>query len=112
MAPDGRSFLTACRWRMSPRDSRCIWRSADFAGGNTADPKFSRDGAILLTASSNALRMSADSWRRLGEIWTMDLRSGRTQRVVSGMQVIDYDISADGQQLVIETAAPGGKPQL
>ena len=47
-----------------------------------------------------------------GEIWTMDLQSGLAQRVVSGLQVRDYDISPDGRQLVIETTGADRKSQL
>ncbi|HEY8131110.1 MAG TPA: protein kinase [Thermoanaerobaculia bacterium] len=114
MAPDGRSLVTAVSlasvsaWIHDASGERPISLE-----GNTTDPKFSRDGGqvfyrIVKRTPNERRYMGAES----GEVWTMDLRSGRTQRVVSGMQVVDYDISADGRQLVIETAASGGKPQL
>ena len=114
MAPDGRSFVTAVSLA-----SVSVWIH-DASGerpisleGNTADPKFSNDGAQLcyrlVKRTPNERRYMGSE---PGEIWTMDLHSGLTRRILSGLQVSDYDISPDGRQLVIETTASGGKSRL
>ena len=114
MAPDGRSFVTAVSlasvstWFHDGSGDRPISLE-----GNTVDPKFSADGANVcyrvVTRTPDERRfMGAEP----GQIWAMDLHSGLTRPLVTGLPVIDYDISPDGRQLVIETAASGGKSRL
>jgi hypothetical protein len=51
-------------------------------------------------------------YRDLGEVLVADLQSGRSEPLVGGFQALDYDISADGRQVVMETADREGKPRL
>ncbi len=53
-----------------------------------------------------------DLYRDPGELWVADLESGRSEPLVRGLQALDYDISADGQQVVMETMDLEGKPRL
>jgi Tol biopolymer transport system component len=109
MAADGRSFVTAVSlasvsaWIHDASGDRPISLE-----GNTVDPKFSGDGARLyyrvVKRTPNDRRfMGAEP----GDIWAMDLHSKVTRPVVTGLPIIDYDVSPDGRQIVIETAASG-----
>jgi hypothetical protein len=51
-------------------------------------------------------------YRDAGEVRVADLASGRSEPLVPGLQALDYDISADGRQVVMETADSAGKPRL
>ena len=51
-------------------------------------------------------------YRNPGELRIADLESGRSEPLVRGFQVLDYDISADGQQVVMWTMDREGKPRL
>ena len=44
-----------------------------------------------------------------GELWASDLESGRAEPLVPGFQVLGYDLSADGQQVVMEATDREGK---
>lgn len=41
-----------------------------------------------------------------GELWAADLDSSHTERVLKGFSIGEYDISADGKQVVFSAAAP------
>ena len=51
-------------------------------------------------------------YRDPGEVRVANLESGRSEPLVRGFQALDYDISADGRQVVMETADREGKPRL
>ena len=56
---------------------------------------------------------TAFSWHRNpGELRIADLESGRSEPVVRGFAVIGYDISDDGQKVVLWTADREGKSRL
>jgi Tol biopolymer transport system component len=114
MAPDGRSFVTAVTlsnvsiWVHDASGDRPISLE-----GNSADPKFTPDGRNLyyriVKQTPNQLRFLGGE---PGEVWATDLKSGRSESLAPGFQALNYDISADGRQLVIEAADREGKPQL
>ncbi len=45
-------------------------------------------------------------------MWVMELKSERSEALVPGFQTLDYDISADGRQVVMEVADRDRRPQL
>jgi hypothetical protein len=105
MAPDGRSFVTAVALQ-----NTSLWVH-DASGerqisleGNAAHPKFTPDGKrlcyLIVREAPNAFAFYRDP----GELRVADMESGRSEPLVRGLQVLDYDISADGQQVVIWTA--------
>jgi serine/threonine protein kinase len=114
MAPDGRSFVTAVTlsnvsvWVHDASGDRPITPE-----GNSADPKFTADGAKLcyriVKQTPDPLRFMG---REPGEVWATDLKSGRSEPLAPGFRSLDYDISADGRQVVMEHADSEGKPQL
>jgi hypothetical protein len=80
--------------------------------GNGAQPRFTPDGRKVLY---RVVREPPDEfafYRDLGEVRVVDLDSGRSEPLVRGLQVLDYDISADGQEVVMQTADREGKPRL
>jgi hypothetical protein len=51
-------------------------------------------------------------YRDLGEVWIADVESGRSEPLVRGLRALDYDVSADGRQVVLATTDQEGKPRL
>ena len=80
--------------------------------GNGSNPKFTPDGKKLCYLIVKEAPNEFAWYRNPGELRIADLESGRSEPVVRGLQVLDYDISADGQKVVIWTADREGKPRL
>ena len=114
MAPDGRSFVTAVALRTFPYGFTMRGASGRFRSeGNAAYPKFTPDGKKLcyriVKAVPTDFRLTD---RDPGEVWVADLESGHSERLAPGFQPLDYDISADGRQVVMEALTSEGKPRL
>jgi serine/threonine protein kinase len=113
MAPDGRSFITAMAlantslWVHDASGERQISLE-----GNPAQPRYTPDGKKLLCRIVNEAPNELLYFRDLGEVRVVDLKSGRSEPLVRGFRALDYDISPDGREVVMETADQQGKPQL
>jgi eukaryotic-like serine/threonine-protein kinase len=113
MAPDGRSLVTAVAlqntslWLHDAKGERQISLE-----GNGTKPKFTPDGKKLCYLIVKEAPNEFAWYRNPGELRIAGLESGRSEPVVSGLPVLDYDISADGQQVVLWTTDPEGKPRL
>src|SRR3954466_582853 len=114
MAPDGRSFVTAVGLQ-----SASIWvhdgrgeRQISLLEGNAAYPKFTPDGKKLCYRMVKAVPRSAGTNRDPGEVWVADLDSGHSEPLAPGFPVLNYDISPDGRQVVLEAEDAGGKARL
>lgn len=113
MAPDGRSFVTAVAlqntslWAHDAKGERGI-----SVEGNAAQPRFTPDGKKLCYRIVKEAPNEWTYYRDPGEVRVADLESGRSQPIVPGFQALDYDISADGRRIVMETAGSDGKPRL
>jgi Tol biopolymer transport system component len=113
MAPDGHSLVTSVSLQSSS-----LWLH-NAAGereisleGNAAQPEFTPDGGKLLYRIVREPASEFSSYRDPGEVWVADLQSGRSELLVPGFQALDYDISPDGRQVVMETEDREGKPRL
>jgi hypothetical protein len=113
MAPDGRSFVTAVAL-----ESSSIWvhdargeRQISLLEGNAAYPQFTPDGKKLCYRIVKAVPRFGTT-RDPGEVWVADLDSGHSEPLAPGFPVLDYDISPDGRQVVLEAADAAGKPRL
>ncbi len=102
MAPDGRSFITAVAMQ-----ARSIWlhdargeRQISALEGVADNPKFTPDGKKLVYAIVKEAPTPFS--RRPGEIWVADLESGRSEPLFPGFQALEYDLSVDGQRVVME----------
>jgi len=104
MAADGRSFVTAVALR-----SRSLWfhNATDerqiSLEGSAVDAKFASDGKRLVFKVVSSL----GTYPLPGDLRVANLDTGRSERVTPGFQVIDYDLSADGQQVVMEAESNG-----
>jgi hypothetical protein len=113
MAADGRSFITAVAlqstslWIHDAKGERGISLE-----GNVADPKFTPDGRKLCYRIVREAPNESQYYRDVGEVRVADLESGRSEPLVRGFQALDYDISADGRQVVMESADGEGKPRI
>jgi len=113
MAPDGRSFITAVALQ-----NTSLWVH-DAKGehqisleGNGTNPKFTPDGRKLCYLIVKEAPNNFAWYRNPGELRIADLESGRSEPLVSGFPVLDYDISADGQRVVMWVMDLEEKPRL
>ena len=103
MAPDGRSFVTAVSlqgaslWIHDSSGDRQISLE-----GNAANPVFTPDGSKLLYRVVKEQPHEFAFYRDLGEVMVADLKSGRSEPLVRGFPVLNFDISRDGRQVVME----------
>jgi len=113
MAPDGRSFVTAVAlqstslWVHDAKGDRQISLE-----GNAAKPQFTPDGKKLCYLIVKEAPNEFAHYRDPGELRIADLESGRSAPVIRGLPVLDYDISADGQHVVMWTTDREGKQRL
>jgi Tol biopolymer transport system component len=109
MAADGRSFVTAVGLRNT---SLWISRSGEerqiSLEGNGVDATFTPDGKQLLYKVVSSL----GDYPLPGRLWATNLDAGRSDEVTPGIQIIDYDISVDGQQVVFEAADARGTSRI
>ncbi|MBV8904671.1 MAG: hypothetical protein JOZ22_13645, partial [Acidobacteriia bacterium] len=80
--------------------------------GNAAFPVFTPDGAKLLYRVVREQPNEFDYYRDLGEVMVADLRSGRSEPLVRNFQVLNFDISRDGRQVVMEAPDSAGRARL
>jgi Tol biopolymer transport system component len=108
IAPDGRSLITAVAlqntslWIHDAQGERQISLE-----GNAANPRFTPDGKELCYL---VVKEAPNAWvfyRDPGELRVADIESGYSEPLVSGLKVLDYDLSRDGRQLVLWTADRG-----
>ncbi|MBC7853330.1 MAG: protein kinase, partial [Pirellulaceae bacterium] len=114
MAPDGRSLVTAVALQ-----SASIWlhdangeRQISLLEGNAAYPRFTPDGQKLCYRIVKAVPRLVGTNRDPGEVWVADLDSGLSERLAPGFEPLDYAISKDGKQVVMEAPDGEGKPRL
>ena len=113
IAPDGRSLVTAMAlqnvslWVHDARGERQVSLE-----GNVAQPKFTPDGRKLLYRIVKAPPSEFAFYRDLGDVMVMDLESGRAEPLARGLLALDYDISFDGTQVVLQTEDREGKARL
>ncbi len=112
MAPDGRSFVTAMAlqnlsiWLHDARGERQI----SSLEGIAANPKFTADGKKLCYTLVKEAPTPYSP--QPGEVWVADVESGRSESLVPGFRALDYDVSPDGQQVVMEATDAERKHRL
>jgi Tol biopolymer transport system component len=113
MAPDGRSLVTAVSlqgaslWLHDANGDRQISLE-----GNAATPVFTPDGTRLLYRVVKEQPNEFAYYRDLGEVMVADLRSGRSEPLVRGFRVLNFDISRDGRQVAMEAPDSAGRARL
>jgi len=109
MAPDGRSIITSiglhesALWIHDKRGDRAL-SSEGYVSPSSA--RFSSDGKLLFYL------MRHDSSSSFSELWRRDLGSGKSQAVLPGISMVEYDISSDAKEVVYSTQPPGKASQL
>jgi eukaryotic-like serine/threonine-protein kinase len=114
MAPDGRSLDTAVGLQ-----SVSVWlhdssgeRQISPLEGNAAYPKFTPDGKRLCYLMVKAVPRLTGTNRDPGELWVADVASGHSEPLARGFTPLDYDISKDGKEVVLDAPDTPGKPRL
>ena len=115
LAPDGRSLVTSVGTRRS-----AIWIH-DAAGeraisseGYAVAPRFSPDGRRVFYLLARDLVLSAGTgWAALsGELRSVELGSEKTDSVLPGVSVTDYDISRDEKEVAFTTTESSGEKKI
>jgi Tol biopolymer transport system component len=109
MAPDGRSLITSIStqqnvvWIHDSRGDRALSTEgyADFT-----PPVFTADGKRLYYL------LRRDSPESPAELWRADPASGKSQVVMPGVSMHDYDISPDEKDVVYSKQPPGQPSQI
>jgi Tol biopolymer transport system component len=109
MAPDGRSLITSIFtqqnvvWIHDSRGDRALSTEgyADFT-----PPVFSSDGKRLYYL------LRPDSPESPAELWRADLASGKSEVVLPGISIHEYDISPNEKDVVYSTDPPGQPSQI
>lgn len=117
LAPDGRSLVTSLGTRRS-----AIWihdasgERAISSEGYAVAPHLSRDGTHVFYLLARDLELSAEAafgWAASsGELHSVDLGSGKTDSVLPGTLVRDYDISRDEKEVAYTTRESGGESRI
>ena len=113
VAPNGRSFITAVAmqntslWVHDAKGERGI-----SVEGNASEPRFTPDGKKLLYRVVSEAPNEFAWHRDPGAIRVADLASGRSEPLAPGLDALEYDISPDGRQVVMQVADKQGKPRL
>jgi Tol biopolymer transport system component len=109
MEPDGRSIITSiglhesALWIHDNRGDRAL-SSEGYVNPESA--KFSSDGKLLY------FLMRHDSSSSSSELWRKDLESGKSEAILPGMSIAEYDISNDGTEVVFSTQPAAKASQL
>jgi len=113
MAADGRSFVTAVSlqgaslWLHDAGGDRQI-----SVEGNAGTPAFTRDGRKLLYRVVREQPNEFANYRDLGEVMVADLKSGRSEPLVRGFPVLNFDTSPDGREVVMGAPDKAGRARL
>ncbi len=113
VAPDGRSLITSIGQRLSaiwihdPHGERAITSE-----GYASAPRLSRDGSRAFYLDSTSPAFSVAGPAPPGELRVVDIASGRTESVLPGVPVADYDMSPDGSTVAFTTLHPDGQSDV
>lgn len=113
MAPDGHSFVTSVAlqstslWLHDSKGERQVSLE-----GNGTNPKFTPDGRKLFYLVAKEATNDFAWYRNPGELHFVDLQSGQSELFQRGFPIQDYDISSDGQWVVMWTTGRDGKSQF
>jgi Tol biopolymer transport system component len=109
MASDGRSIVTSiglhesALWMHDKHGDRAL-SSEGYV--NPSSARFSSDGKFLFYL------MRRDSSSSSSELWRRDFASGKSQAILAGISMVEYDISTDAKEVVYSTQPPGKASQL
>jgi DNA-binding winged helix-turn-helix (wHTH) protein/Tol biopolymer transport system component len=114
VAPDGRSLITSIFMQQGS-----VWMH-----DSTGDRAVSSEGYAVSTDESSTPFSSSADGRRLyyllrrdspaspAELWRFDRDAGRSEAVVSGFSIREYDISSDEKEVLFSTRPAGQASQI
>ncbi|HSD72976.1 MAG TPA: protein kinase, partial [Thermoanaerobaculia bacterium] len=116
MSPDGRTFVTSVGivqssiWMHDQRGDRQLTFEgyATLGLGGAARSYFSPDGRRLYFLVRQEGAREFDD----GELWTIELDSNRTERLLPGFTMGNFDISIDGKRVVFTRREADGKIRM
>jgi len=122
MAADGRSFVTAVGlrrravWARDSRGERQVSSEGNAYFG-CASSAFSRDGKRLFYVQLRQQEGGLPSREgpylcQRGELWSAELDSGRSERLLPGFRVTGYALSSDDQRIVVAADDDAGNSRL
>jgi serine/threonine protein kinase/Tol biopolymer transport system component len=120
--PDGGSVLTSVGirhqsiWIRDERGEREISREGyafipTAPEGGTSQPLPGDGRSVFYLVRQGAVRFSGHR-ERAGELWATDVETGRPRAILTGQQVIGYDISRDGTQVAFAALDQGGSSHV
>jgi eukaryotic-like serine/threonine-protein kinase len=120
--PDGHSLLTSIgsrrssMWLVDARGEREISSEGyafvpGFPTTGMSQPFSADSRSLLYLVRRGAVRFTGAE-ERAGELWRTKLETGRSESLVPGFQVIGYDVSRDGKQLVFAALDDRGVSHL
>ncbi len=114
LAPDGRSLVTSVGTRRS-----AIWirdaagERAILSEGYAMAPRLSHDGTRVFYLLVRDWWLSSRGWvASSAELRSLDLGSGKTDSVLSGVSITDYDLSRDEKEVAFTTTDDQGASQI
>jgi Tol biopolymer transport system component len=114
VAPDGRSLVTSVGTRRS-----AIWihdktgERAITSEGHALAPRLSRDGTRVFFLLVRDWWLSSAGWvAASAELRSVDLASGKSDPVLTGVSVTGYDISLDEKEVVFTTTDSQGGSKI
>ena len=107
MAPDGRSFVTAVSLKTLPCGFTTRAATGRSLRGKRGDSVFTPDGSKLLYRMVKEQPNEYAYYRDPGEVMVVDLKTGRAEPVAPGFRVLNFDISPDGREVVMEATGDG-----
>ena len=117
MAPDGKSLITSVGraqgtvWMHDAKGDRQI-----SSEGYAFSPQISADGTTLyfLQGSGGAARSLASHNARAEEtdLIRVDLRAGNSEQILSGFSILEFQVSADGKQIVYSARGNDNRAHL
>jgi len=116
VAPDGRSLITSIGMRQGavwihdtrgdrPLSSEGYVPDRDTSGLRGSVPIFSRDGTSVFYVKSESPGAPI-------ELWRTDVASEKSERMLPGVSIQEFDISDDGTEVVYSAQPPGRPVQL
>ena len=109
LAPDGRSLVTSVGeaqsavWVHDANEDRQI-----SSQGYGIDPEFSPDGKQIFYRLAKETSRGFES----GELYSMDLASGRSERLLPGFLMTSYQVSGDGKTIAFSSYDDKEKPHV
>jgi Tol biopolymer transport system component len=113
VAPDGRSLVTSMGTRRS-----AIWihdgtgERALSSEGYATSPRLSRDGTRVLYLVVRDWRLSRHWLPLSADLRSIDLATGRSDSLLPGVPVTDFDLSPDGKEVAFTMRDGNGRSQI